>query len=149
MLMHRIWIALLLCLFMSDWAVLAAERVQKFDARLIWGTDQDKPDHADLKEIDPGLRKKLCKVFKWKNYFEVSRKDILLPQQSFKKIRMSPKCELEFAQVGPDGIEVKLYGENKLVFTKKQTLLPGEPMVLAGDDKNDTAWFVIITEQKQ
>jgi hypothetical protein len=145
--MTRFWRLTVLLLFVCHNAALAGDKPCKLDTQLIWGTDQAKPNPSDLKDISPELRKKLCKVFKWKNYFEVSRKEVQLPQQACKRIRMSPKCELEFDQSGANSIEVKLYGENKLVVTKKQVLVPGEPMVLAGDDKNDSAWFVVITGQ--
>jgi hypothetical protein len=146
--MHHIWIILLFCLTGSVNLVLAADKTLKLDAQLIWGTDQENPNKTDLKDISPELRKKLCKVFKWKNYFEISRKEVILPQQANQRIRMSPKCELEFSQAGESCIEVKLYGENHLVVRKKQALVSGEPMVLAGDDKNDTAWFVVIADRK-
>lgn len=145
--MHQVWIISVICLLLGNQGAVAGDKNFKLDAQLIWGTNQQKPNHPDLKEISPDLRNKLCKVFKWKNYFEVGRKEITLPQEACKRIRMSPKCELEFGKVGGNTIEVKLYGENKLVVTKKQSLSPGEPMVLAGDDKNDSAWFVVITER--
>ena len=49
---------------------------QKFAAMLIWGTDGDKPADKDLKDVDPGLKEKFEKIFKWKNYYEVSRTNI-------------------------------------------------------------------------
>lgn len=117
-------------------------------AQLIWGTDQPKPGNAQLKDISPALRDKLRKVFKWKNYFEVHQQTITLPKQAGQKIRMSPKCELEFTDAGQQYTEVKLYGEGRLVVKKRQAIIPGEPMVVAGDDKNNNAWFVVITSPK-
>jgi hypothetical protein len=35
-----------------------------------------------------------------------------------------------------------------MVVKKRQGLTPGELLVLAGDDKDDTAWFVVIRLQQ-
>jgi hypothetical protein len=127
----------------------ADEKEIQLLAQLIWGTDQDKPSKSEIQEVSPALREKLRKVFRWKNYFEVRRQTISLPKQANQRVRISPKCELEFSYTGEKCmIEVKLYGEGKLVVQKRQALIRGEPIVLAGDDKNDTAWFVIITAPK-
>lgn len=120
------------------------EKGVKLQAQLVWGTDQPKPAGKNLKDIGAPLSEKLRRVFKWKNYFEVSRQIIALPKQAGQRIKMSPKCELEFSQCGPDALEIKLFGEGKLVVKKRQPLVHGEPIVLAGDDKNDTAWFVVV-----
>jgi len=40
---------------------------------------------------------------------------------------------------------VKIFGEGKHLRTVRQPIPPGEMLVLAGDDKNDTAWFVVLT----
>ena len=40
----------------------------------------------------------------------------------------------------------KLYGQGKMVVRKTQKIKAGELLVLAGDDKNDTAWFVVLSQ---
>jgi len=64
---------------------------------------------------------------------------------SKKRVRMSEKCEIEVENLGDSTVEVKLFGEGKMVVRKKQALPTGELLVLAGEDKNDTAWFVVLT----
>jgi hypothetical protein len=113
-------------------------------ALLIWGTDGSRPTNQKLRELDPELRGKLRAVFKWKDYFEVDRQAVKVPLASKKRVRMSPKCEIEVENAGDSTIEVKLFGEGKLVVKKRQVLNPGELLVLAGEDKNDTAWFVVV-----
>jgi hypothetical protein len=121
-------------------------------AQLIWGTDEDKPNDAKLKELDHRLRDKLRRVFKWKNYFEVNLQRCSLPPNVAKRIRMSNKYEIEVKYLR-DQVEVKSYGEGK--FLKKilqptASLLAGEFLVLAGDDKEkyEDAWFVVISAEK-
>ena len=48
----------------------------KFQVQLIWGTNDEKPSEKELKEVEPGITDALKRIFKWKNYFEVSRKKI-------------------------------------------------------------------------
>jgi hypothetical protein len=119
-------------------------------AQLLWGTDDQKPKDATFKELDPKIKRKLGAVFKWKNYFEIKAQKILLPGRGAKKVRMSPKCELELKLADEATLEVKLFGEGRWTKTVRQpvrALRQGELAVLAGDDKDKygDAWFVVIT----
>ena len=114
-------------------------------AQLVWGTDDNKPKDPSLKDVEPKLKKKLKDVFKWKNYFVCRDLTFFVPNSSTKKIQMSSRCQIQVENLGGSRIEVKLYGEGNLLVTKKQILSPGELLVLAGDDKNNTAWFVVLS----
>ena len=115
-------------------------------AQLVWGTNKEKPDDPKLKEVDRSVAEKLRKVFKWKNYFEVNRQQFTVPVGSSKRIKMSDDCEIEVQNLGNSSIEVKLYGKGKLAVRKTQKISPSELLVLAGDDKDDTAWFVVLSQ---
>lgn len=117
----------------------------KLEAKLIWGTDGPKPDDPKLKELDPTLKEKLKGVFKWKNYFEVNHQSFAVPEGVSKKVRMSGKCVIEVQNLGGSIVEVKLFGEGDLVVKKKEPLKLGKSLILAGPSKNDTAWFVALT----
>ena len=58
---------------------------------------------------------------------------------------MSDQCEIEVQSLGNASVELKLYGQGKMVVRKTQKIKAGELLVLAGDDKNDTAWFVVLS----
>ena len=113
-------------------------------AKLIWATNGDKPNDQDLKEVDPKTAEKLGGVFKWKSYYEVSRTNFTVAAATTKTVKMSPKCDVKVSNQGKSQLEVELYGKGKMVVRKRQQLAVGELLVLAGDDKNDTAWFVIM-----
>jgi hypothetical protein len=122
----------------------------KVKAQLLWGTDDQKPKDATFKEVDPRIKKKLGAVFKWKNYFEISATNVVLAAKGARKVRLSPKCELELKLADEATLEVKLFGEGKWTKTIRQSLKAlqqGELAVLAGDDKDKygDAWFVVIT----
>ncbi len=129
-------------LALNPCATAAAET--KFQARLVWGTDEMKPDKANLKEIDDKTKEKLKAVFKWKNYFEVDAQTVVVLPNELKKVKMSNKCDIEIQDLGEDGFEVKLFGEGKLTKKVKQVFPSGDCLVLAGDDKNANAWFVML-----
>ncbi len=115
-----------------------------YQARLIWGTDEMKPEKPNLKELDAKTKDKLKAIFKWKNYFEVDSQVVMVGANELKKVKMSTKCEIEIQDLGKNGVEVKLFGEGKLNKKVKQVLPAGECLVMAGDDSNANAWFVML-----
>lgn len=118
-------------------------------AELIWGTNGDKPNDPRLKEIDPKTAKKLAGIFKWKNYFEVGRTNFTVAVGATRKVTMSPKCDVKVQNLGGSKVEVELIGEGKKLVQKRQAIKAGELVVLAGPDKNDTAWFVILHQHER
>jgi hypothetical protein len=119
-----------------------------FQVQLIWATDGDKPKDRSLKDIDSKLQEKLKGVFKWKNYFEITQKPLTITRSASQKLKLSDKCDIQVQELGSSRIEIKLFGEGNLVLKKVQAVTPGEVIVLAGDSKNDTAWFVVMTPTK-
>ena len=132
-------------LFLQSFAQSQAGQDIKLDARLVWGTDNEKPNDPKLKELDNSIKEKLKGVFKWKYYFEVNHSKLAVSQEAPKTQVMSPKCSIEVQNLGDSVIEVKLFGEGKMVLKKRQPIKVGQPVVLAGDEKNNTAWFVVLT----
>ena len=118
----------------------------KLEAKLIWGTDDDKSPNPDHKEVDPATREKLRKVFKWKNYFVVNRVVKEVPSRSSNQFKLSPECTIEIKELEGPKVEVKLIGKGKEVHKTTLTIEKGQSVVYSGDDKNQSAWFVIITE---
>jgi len=111
---------------------------------LICGTNGEKPDDPKLKDVEPNIRNFLQK-FKWKNYWEVSRHMVPIAPTKSRRVVVSKHCEVEIVHLDKQNFEVKLYGEKKLVAHRmKESLAGGRPLVIAGDDKNESAWFVVI-----
>jgi hypothetical protein len=120
------------------------------NAVLIWGTDEAKPKEGSYKELDAKVKKKLCRIFRWKNYFVIKEEKISLAPKIAKRLKLSSKCELELKYADDDTVEIKLFGEGRWTKTFKQridALKNGELAVLAGDDKDkyDDAWFVVLS----
>lgn len=121
----------------------AAER--KIEARLIWGTNDEKSPDASHKPLDGEIAKKLREMpLKWKNFFEVTRKDFTINDQTYTNVVMSKQCSIEVKDKGGNNVTVKLYGQGKPVNRVDKPLPKGEMLAIGGDDKNNSAWFITV-----
>lgn len=116
----------------------------RVQAVLVWGTNESKPNGKSLKEVDAKLRERLANIFKWQNYFEVSRKSAGVPAGKTQGIKLSDDCSVEIKILPENLAEVKLIGKGKTIVTRRHSLSKPDALVLAGDDKNNTAWFVVL-----
>ena len=137
---------LLVFLLLAGGAVQTFAANLKLEAKLIWGTDDNKSPNADHKEVDPATKEKLRKIFKWKNYFVVNRVIKEVPSRSSNRFELSKECTIEIKELEGPKVEVKLIGKGKEVHKTTLTISKGESVVYCGDDKNQSAWFVIITD---
>ena len=121
----------------------AAER--KMEARLIWGTNEEKSPDAGHKLLDGEIAKKLRDMpLKWKNFFEVNRKVFTINDQTYTNVVMSKQCSIEVKDKGGNNVTVKLYGQGKPVNRVDKPLPKGEMLAIGGDDKNNSAWFITV-----
>ena len=123
---------------------LAQAQAEKYTAMLVWGTDGEKPADKDLKEVEGKLVEKFKKIFKWKNYYEVNRNDFTLKPGESKHLKLSDKCEVKLLLTEKEGMEVELIGEKVSVYKGRQSMPLKDVLIVAGDDKNATAWFVVL-----
>jgi hypothetical protein len=115
----------------------------KFEVQLIWGTNGEKPADKNLKEVEPRITEALKGIFKWKNYFEVTQMNVVA-SKTIQRLKLSDKCQVEIQNLGNSTVQIKLLGEGKCVHTRKEPITPGKLITIAGEDKNDTAWFVVL-----
>lgn len=118
----------------------------RIEAKLVWATDEAKSPDPKHKLMDPATSESLRKTFKWKNYFEVNRVVKEVPARSSNKFELSKRCTIEITELEGPKIAVKLIGEGKELHKTTLTISKGKSVVYSGDDKNQNAWFVIITE---
>jgi len=118
----------------------------KFQAFLLWGTDESKPPEGkDYKPVSADIRQKLKELpLKWTNWFEVNRKDFAVSQGTVTEVPMSDKCQLKVTKLVGFEMEVLLIGKGKEVVKRKQSLPKGEMLVLGGNAPNATAWLVVL-----
>ena len=132
---------------LSTAALLAAN--VKIEAKLIWATDEAKSPDANHTPVDAATAERLRKAFKWKNYFVVKTVVKDIPSRGSVPFELSKKCTVEIRELEGPKVEVMLIGEGKPVHRAIKPLNKGESFVYSGDDKNQTAWFVLITELEQ
>ncbi len=121
----------------------------RIEAKLVWATDEAKSPDPKHKPMDAIASESLRKTFKWKNYFEVNRVVKEVPARSSNKFELSKRCTIEIKELEGPKIEVKLIGEGKELHKTTLTISKGKSVVYSGDDKNQNAWFVIITELEE
>jgi len=137
---------LLVFLLLSGTAPPTNAAELKLEAKLIWATNDDKSPDPNHKPVDAATAEKLRKVFKWKSYFVVNRLVKVVPSRGSNRFELSKQCTVEIRELEGPRVEVKLIGDGKEVHKTTKALSKGEWFTYAGDDKNESAWFVIITE---
>jgi hypothetical protein len=113
----------------------------KLEARLIWGANDDK-ETVQCKPVDPELSVKLHRMFKWKNYYEITNRTAAIPLNQSADLKMSDACTIRVKNLGASRVEVNCIGHGKQVYKGAYTLAPAQWLVLGGNDTADTAWFV-------
>jgi hypothetical protein len=121
----------------------------KLEALLIWGTNDEKSPDPAHRPVDPALAKKLAALpFKWKNYFEVNRKIFTANDKDYTTNVMSKKCTIAVKDAGNSMIKVKMTGDGKEWHRQVKPLPKGETVIIGGDDKNQSAWLVVLRHQE-
>jgi len=115
----------------------------EISARLVVGTSEEK---KGAKKVSDPIRKRLSKVFKWKNYYELSVKKLSIPDGKTKTNKLSKKAYIKVSNRKNGKVSVSLFSKAKILIQKSQTLRVGSYMVLAGDSKGDSAWFIVISK---
>ena len=118
----------------------------KLEAQLIWGTNDAKSPNPNHKPAEAEVVKKLKRLFKWSNYFEVSRQWFSVPPGETKRVEMSKECAIRVRQTGQGEVEVTFFGKGKQVAKVKQELPKGELLVTGGEAPNATVWVVVLKQ---
>jgi len=141
----RLLLAWLLALMTLVPSLRAAAEDLKFEAVLIWGTNDDKSPDPAHKPVSEAVAKKLA-CFKYTHYFEVNRRQFTLAAEGTAKTRLSKDCELSVKNRAKDQFEVTLIGKGQPTATIKKELKKGNTLVTGGNAANATAWFVILKQ---
>ena len=112
------------------------------ELQLIWGSNDARSPDTNQRPVEPAVDRLLASSpYRWQHYYEVNRRvEDIQSDRSKDKIAMSSHCEMDIKYLGNRRVQVKLYGDGKLLSTHREAL----PLLLAGDAKNDTAWLVLI-----
>jgi len=140
-----VWFSIAL-LLLARGEARAQTAEMKFQAFLLWGTNEGKPPEGKpYKPIEAGIKEKLKDLpLKWTNWFEVNRVTFGAPLGLTKEVPISEKCHLKVKKLAGRELEVSLIGKGKEVVKRTQALPKGEVLVLGGNAPNATAWLVVM-----
>src|ERR1019366_464646 len=140
-----LWFATALALFVGG-ELRAQAADMKFQAFLLWGTDDSKPPEGKTyTPVTAEIKQKLKELpLKWTNWFEVNQKGFTVLQGKVSEVAISEKCQLNVKKIAGSEVEVSLIGKGKEVVKRKQSLPTGEMLVLGGNAPNSTAWLVVL-----
>jgi hypothetical protein len=137
-------IAILLA-FLLPAPTRAAEGDLKLQAKLVWGANE--PPKEPAREVDAETARKLKSIFKWERYYEMSATNFVSSVRVQKRLILRNETSVTVQNLGNSQIEVELFNKGKRLVRKKQPISPGELLVVAGDDTNNTAWFVVFKRE--
>ena len=109
---------------------------------MIWGTNDD-TDKSKHKAVDSDLARNLQRMFKWKNYVEITNQTALIALNKTSDLKMSGHCTLKIKNLGGSRVEINCIGNGKQV-SKGTHTLPPTWLVLGGNAENDSAWFIAL-----
>lgn len=133
------------CLLVTFLANASPARDLKFKALLVWATTAESSPNPKHKPVDPEVRKKLSELpLKWKNYFEVNQKDMVVKSRESAEVNLSEKCQISVKDVDGKNFEVALIGKGEAVLKRTQKLPKGELLVLGGNAPDSTGWLVVL-----
>jgi hypothetical protein len=128
----------------------AQAQSMRVEAQLIWATDDPAPPNPKYRPVDPDIAKRFVGgPFHWKYYYEVNRQTVNLTNSEGKRLTMSEHCVLDIKNTGTYRVQVKLFGDGKLVSTHGESLAKNHMLVLSGNSGNSTAWLVPIRQKPQ
>jgi hypothetical protein len=113
-----------------------------FYVQLIRGTDAETPPAPAARLVGPALDQRL-RVFKWRNYWEIGRRTVVLKPGGKNRQRLTPQREVEIALASPQNMTVSIYNEGKLSRRRKQAA--DTAFFIAGGDHDSTqSWFIVV-----
>jgi len=132
--------------FLSQAASQALAGEAKFEAQLVWASNDKKSPDPKHKPVSAEMREKLGKLhLKWENFFEVNTTAFSISKGGTNKVVMSNKCSLEVRLLEGDKVEVSVFGKKGDRSCKQNQPLPkGELMVFGGNAPDATAWLVVL-----
>ena len=133
-------------LFLSIGGASALAGEAKFEAQLIWATNDKESKDPKLKPVDSEIQKKLTDLpLKWEHYYSVKSERFTVSKGGTNFVTMSEKCMVEIKRLGDSKVEVALHGKQGSICAKRTQPLPkGEILVVGGNAPNATAWLVTL-----
>lgn len=111
--------------------------------QFIRGTDRGCTG-GTCREVGPKLAKKLSPVFRWKHYWEIDRKKLVINLKKPTKIELPGDRKLELRLTGTDDVEALLYRRTGLVTKGAHHSLNTRMFILGGEEDSRESFFVVV-----
>jgi hypothetical protein len=139
-------------LVLAGFALAAMGRAEEgaitFYVQLIRGTDDEQAPAPGSKRVGPKLAETFHAVFKWRHYWEISRKEVAVTPGHRAKVQLSSERAVIIDLTDPKKRKVTAFQNGQLV---ERTSRPvGDAMTLIGGDRDrQSAWFIVVRRDKQ
>jgi hypothetical protein len=140
--MRRLTLVLLLLLGGTGLAASAPTEAVTFYVQLIRGTDTDTPPAPEARLIGSELGRRL-RVFKWRTYWEMGRRTVVLRPGAKSRQRLSPQREVEIALLSPQDMTVSIYTAGRLSRRRRQAADTAF-CIAGGEHENAESWFIVV-----
>lgn len=125
----------------------------KFEAQLVWATNDDKSPGDEYQPADEETHKKFDSLgLKWKYYYVLKnkKKNFETKNGESGKVEISEKSAISVKLVDDKQVEVVFYGKKgEECSRRKQPLKSGEILCFGGDvPENASAWLVALKRIK-
>lgn len=115
--------------------------------QLIHGTNDPKAQNPGWKAVGPKLSQVFPPVFKWKEYWEVKREEVVVVGGKVSKIKITSDRALEIELTQDGQTELRLYRGGEL--KRKMRTSGGSRMsILGGDTATKDGWFIVVRRDK-
>jgi hypothetical protein len=120
----------------------AQEEAVTDGVQLIRGTDAVTPPTPEARLVGPELDHRL-QMFKWRNYWEISHRAVVLKPGAKTRQRLTPQSEVEIALTTPGNMTVSIYTNGQLSRRRNQAADTAF-FIAGGDHDNSECWFIVV-----
>jgi hypothetical protein len=123
----------------------------KFEAQLVWATNDEKPPNKDFKAAGEQTQKKLESLgLKWKKFYVVKRVEFKTKNGDSGKVAISEKSSISVKLLADQKIEVVFYNKKGEECSRRVQALKVEDMLVHGGSvpENATAWLITLRRIK-
>jgi len=138
------WVCLVLVIGFSGPGAWGAEPEKiAFYVQLIRGDNEKQAPDREARLIGPKLSHRLRPIFKWENYWEISRQKVEVDPGKKARIRLNKEREVEIDLTDATKRTVVAYQSGKPV--SRTTRPVGNTMIITGGDRDSqSVWFIVV-----
>ena len=115
----------------------------RYCVQLVRGTDSDQPPEVGDRHAETNLAGTLRGVLKWKNYWQICRRNVAVVPGRKTRVQLSNGREVEIDLTLQGKRTVEAFRDGQLVNRITQPL--GQAMTLVGGPRDpDSAWFIMV-----